>query len=326
MKKPTSVLTAHLAAALILAALSLGSIASAQELILPGPQAGPLDAQVPTDTGGYIHLRLETQYPTQDFGSQLSTYQMDKLDAIRAQAPDKFQLLSALYPEQITEYLLRSPQSAPSIAASDDSTQSLLWQIATEYLTEPQSAGFTDAQLRARADFIRASLASLPPQPPAIQRLLDQACQVQDPDFDSPAKASTFAGLDQWYSPYRPISMSIVGDVLRIDDRVVTYHLSDAAVAAGQDPEQYAHACYSRYNQAIARWRAAQVTGNAYAGSIRSFLDDPRLAGFTPDEVSKAYQRVFGRDLKTDLEADQISARLGHPITYNDLHSQSQKE
>jgi hypothetical protein len=77
---------------------------------------------------------------------------------------------------------------------------------------------------------------------------------------------------------------------------------------------------------ALAHWRTGQITGNAYAGSIRTFLNDPRLSEFTPEEVSRAYLRVFGRDLKTDIEADRVAARLGHPITYNQLRADSVRE
>ena len=69
------------------------------------------------------------------------------------------------------------------------------------------------------------------------------------------------------------------------------------------------------------RWREGQVTGNAYAGTIKAFLHDRRLANFTPEEVSRAYQRVFGRELKTDLEADREAAKAGHRLTYNELES-----
>ena len=148
---------------------------------------------------------------------------------------------------------------------------------------------------------------------------LEQASQYEDPDFNSPEKASAFLGLKTGYSPYRRVAMAIVGDVLRVDGSIVTEHLAADAAAAGQLPEEYAHRYYLRYSQALDYWRSSQVTGNAYAGTIRRFLNDPRLSEFTPEEVSRAYQRVFGRDLKTDLEADRIAARLGHPVTYNDM-------
>jgi hypothetical protein len=268
---------------------------------------------------------METQYSTQDLGAQLTTEQIEKLDTIRAEAPSKYQILSCLFPRQIAEFLLRSPSST-SVAPADDAIQRLVWEIGSDYISQPQNPAFTEGQRRARADFIRASLQSLPPQPPAIQHLLEQACQYEDPDFNSTEKASTFLVLKDWYSPYRPVGMSIVGDVLRIDGNIVTERLAAAAAAAGMLPEQYANAWYARYTQALGRWRAAQITGNAYAGTVRRFLNDPRLAEFTPEEVSRAYQRVYGRDLKTDLEADRIAARIGHPVTYSQLRTQSDKE
>jgi hypothetical protein len=288
-------------------------------------QAGPLDLKMRTDTGRDVHLRLEDQYTTQDMGSQLTTDQIEKLDTIRAEAPDKYQILSCLFPQQIAEFLLRSPSPTP-IAPADDALQRMVWEIASNYISQPDSPAFTEGQRRARADFIRASLESLPPQPQAIQHLLEQVCQEEDTDFSSPDKADTFLMLKDWYSPYREVGMSIAGDTLSIGGITVTNRLSAAAAAVHESPEQYADTCYRRYATALRHWESAQITGNAYAGTVRSFLNDPRLASFTPEEVSRAYQRVFGRDLKTDLQADRVSARLGHPITYNQLRSQSVSE
>jgi hypothetical protein len=326
MKTPIPSFLAVLA--LLLATPLLRLSAQQQDNYLPvqaTPQAGPLDVQMRTDTGRDVHLRLDEQYTTQDLGNRLTTEQIEKLDTIRAEAPSKYQILSALFPRQIAEFLLRTP-SSKSTPPADDAVQRLVWEIASSYLSQPDNPSFTDSQRHARADFIRASLASLPAQPPAIQRILEAASQYQDPDFTSPDKTSTFLVLKNWYSPYRPASMSIIGDILRIDGSTITEHLSADAAAAGQLPEQYAASCYSRYSRALQRWRTGQLTGDAYAGTIRTFLNDPRLADFTPVEVSRAYQRVFARDLKTDLEADRVAARLGHPVTYLQLHGQVARE
>jgi hypothetical protein len=296
--------------------------ADAQQAIPPAVtavrQGGPLDIQMRTDAGRDVHLRLDSQATTQDFGNNLTTEQIANLDTIRAEAPDKYQILSALFPRQIAEFLLRAP-SPSTPAPADDALQRTVWEIASEYIREPQNPGLTEGQRHARADFIAASLQALPPQPAPIQHLLEQASQYEDPDFDSPEKTNTFLVLKDWYSPYRQIGMSIVGDTLRIDGAEVTGHLSADAAAARMPVEQYADACYRSYTSALGQWRTGQITGNAYAGTIRRFLNDPRLAEFTPEEVSRAYERVFGRDLRTDLEADRIAARLGHPVTYNDI-------
>jgi hypothetical protein len=324
----------------ILAITAASALCAAAQEIPPSPQdlppsaqelrqAGPLDVQLPLDTGDDLHLRLDTQYSTQDFGNQLTTEQIEKLDTIRAEAPGKYQVLSSLFPRQIAEFLLRSPSSgsAPGYPApADDAIQRAVWDIASDYISRPEDPNFTEGQRRARAEFIKASLESLPPQPAPIRHLLEQIAQYEDPDFSSPEKANTFLVLKDGYSPWRSIGMSIIGDTLRIDGAVVTDHLSADAAAAGLPLEQYADDYYKHYSQALDRWRAGQVTGNAYAGTIRSFLNDPRLAEFTPEEISRAYERVFGRDLKTDIEADRIAARLGHPITYNQLRSDSVKE
>ena len=321
--------TPGFALAAIGAVLTPAHFATAQQSIPPAvqqvQQSGPLNLQMRTDTGTDVHLRLDTQYPTQDLGNRLTTDQIEKLDTIRAQAPDKYQILSSLFPQQMAEFLLRTPSPAHE-APADDAIQRAIWEIASDYLSEPESPSFSEGQRRARADFIRASLDTLPPQPAPIQHLLEQASQDEDPDFSSPEKADTFMVLKDGYSPYRDVGMSIIGDTLCINGAVVTEHLSADAAAAHQELEQYAYNYYNRYAMALVRWRSGQITGNAYAGSIRTFLNDPRLAEFTPEEVSRAYQRVFGRDLKTDLEADRIAARLGHPITYNQLRSQSVSE
>jgi hypothetical protein len=285
-----------------------------------------------TNAGSDVHLQFDTDYPTQDPGDRLSDEQIANIDTIRAEAPDKYQVLSSLFPQQIAEFLLRTPSAgasssaAPAPAPADDAVQRALWEIASDYISQPENPSFTEGQRRARADFIKASLESLPPQPAPIQHLLEQASQYEDPDFSSPEKASTFLVLKDGYSPWRRVGMSIMGDTLRIDGAVVTGRLSTDAAAAGLTTEEYADDYYNRYTLALNRWRAAQITGNAYAGTIRTFLNDPRLAEFTPGEVSRAYERVFGRDLKTDIEADRIAARLGHPVTYAQLRSDSVKE
>ena len=321
MKNPGPIAFAALA---VLPALTLAG--HAQQAIPASIQqaGGPLDIQMRTDTGRDVKLRMDTSYTTQDLGKQLTTEQIEKLDTIRAEAPDKYQILSCLFPRQIAEFLLRTP-STGAPAPADDAVQRMVWEIASDYLSQPQST-YTDSQRQARADFIRASLESLPPQPAPLEHLLEQASQYEDPDFSSPAKADTFLVLKDWYSPYREVGMSIAGDTLSINGAVVTDHLAAAAAAAGLSPEQYADACYGRFSNALTRWRSGQITGNAYAGTIRAFLNDPRLAEFTPEEVSRAYQRVFGRDLKTDLEADRMAAQLGHPITYSQLRAETVRE
>jgi hypothetical protein len=318
----------------LVAVCAAGSVlcASAQQdpQDVPAPvqalrQAGPLDIRMRTDTGRDVSLRMETAYSTQTLGNRLTTEQIEKLDTIRAEAPDKYQILSCLFPQQIAEFLLRSPSST-STAPADDAVQRLVWEIASDYISRPADPSFTEGQRRARADFIRASLDSLPAQPAPIEHLLEQASRYEDPDFDSPEKASTFLVLKQGYSPYRSVGMSIVGDTLSIDGAIVTDHLAADAASAGQSPEQYADNYYAHYLSALDHWRSGQITGNAYAGSVRQFLNDPRLSEFTPEEVSRAYQRVFGRDLKTDLEADRLAAQLGHPVTYSQLRAQTAKE
>ena len=134
---------------------------------------------------------------------------------IRAEAPSKFQILSCLFPRQIAEYLLRA-EAAPAddTAPADDAVQRLVWEIGASYITQPEPAGLTEEQRRARADFVRASLNTLPPQPEPVRHLLEQAARYGDPDFNSPEKADVFLVLKDWYSPYRRVGMSILGRYL----------------------------------------------------------------------------------------------------------------
>ena len=318
--------------AIAAAVFALGALlpACGQENIPPQvrnlSQASALDIQLRTDTARDVHLRLDKEYATQDLGDRLTTEQLEQLDTIRAEAPDKYQILASFFPSQIAEFLLRAPSRGASpdwsIPPADDPIQRLLWEIAADYIGRPQNRAMTESQLRARADFVRASLQSLPAQPAPIQQVLERASHYEDPDFGSSEKTGAFLGLQGGYSPYRRVAMSIAGDTLRVDGWVITGHLGAVAAAAGQSPEQYAYGYYNRYSQALAYWRTSQITGNAYAGSIRRFLNDPRLADFTPEEVARAYWRVFGRDLGTDLEADRIAARLGHPVTYSQIRAQ----
>ena len=129
-----SALTTRAFALAALAALLAPALpASAQDAIPAAVQqlrqAGPLDLKMRTDTGRDVHLRLEDQYTTQDMGSQLTSEQIEKLDTIRAEAPDKYQILSCLFPQQIAEFLLRSPSPTP-IAPADDALQRMVWEIA----------------------------------------------------------------------------------------------------------------------------------------------------------------------------------------------------
>ena len=116
---------------------------------------------------------------------------------------------------------------------------------------------------------------------------------------------------------------AIGGDTLIIGGRVVTDRLRTDASVAGQTVDRYALGKYAALKRELEEWRAGQISGDAYAGTIKSFLNDPRLAGFTPEEIHRAYLRIFGRDLKTDINADRISAKEGRPITYAEMMASS---
>ena len=153
---------------------------------------------------------------------------------------------------------------------------------------------------------------SLPPQPAPDPAFARAGQPVRGPGFQLPGKGRHVPGAQGWVQPLAPGR-----DVDRRRYAADRWRRGDRAPRGrcrrrGPQPvEEYADNYYNRYSQALNHWRTAQITGNAYAGTIRSFLNDPRLAEFTPEEVSRAYQRVFGRDLKTDLEADRARRAPG---------------
>ena len=240
-----------------------------------------LDVKMRVDSGHDISLRLE---PSQEpIGRQLDTDQMWKLDQIRAELPQRFRLLQNMFPRQIAEYLLRqgfTTSGSEKETASDEAAPRVAGRRVSETL---------------QADF------------------------VFDSDFDSTKKAKVFLALKKHYNPYREVSMTVAGDTLILGGKVVTDRLRTDASIAGQTPEQYAYARRAELSRDLAEWRAAQISGEAYAGTIKSFLNDPRLTEFTPEETHRAYARIFGRDLKTDVAADRIAAKEGRLVTYAEI-------
>lgn len=266
-----------------------------------------------------VSLSLEPHYTTQTLGDRLTTTQVEKLDRIRTAAPDKFEILQTLFPRQIAEYLLRTDLRVAPPASADDPVQRLVLEIAGDYLSAPTPV-LNEEQQRARGEFLEAALGRAP-QDSGLRMVLQSAARYQDADFGSPAKANAFLALQNKYSPYKPVGMSRVGDTLSIGGQVVTDRLATDAAKAGRTADQLASERYDALCRELAHWRDAQLTGNAYAGTIKSFLSDPRLATFTPEEIHRAYHRVFGRELKIDLEADGLAAQLGHPVTYLELQN-----
>ncbi len=253
---------------------------------------GPLDITIRADNGDDISLYLERAYTTQALGKMLTTDQIDTLNLLRAEAPEKFAIIETLFPQQTAEFLLRTTVPAPLPA--ENSSSPLMLQISGNRDAEPVAGSFTKAEKPA------ASVNS---------------------DFGSREKMSTFLALQNQYSPYRQPGFALAGDTLVIGGKVVTDRLNEVASAARVSAEQYAYERYNALCRALMRWREGQVTGNAYAGTIHAFLRDRRLASFTPEEVSRAYQRVFGRDLKIDIEADREAEKAGHRLTYNELEN-----
>lgn len=281
-----------------------------------------LDAKLRVDAQHDISLRLDPSL--EPIGQQLDSHQMWKLDQIRAEIPQKFRILQNMFPRQIAEYLLQRGGTATSSAryvegpASDPSTDVAL-RVAERYLSEPLATGFTEEQLRARHAFITAAARNLSPENASLRPVLESCARYTDPDFGTAKKTGVFLALKKQYSPFQDITMSIVGDTLILGGKIVTERLRTDAAIESRTPEQYAQTRRAQMAGDLAEWRAAQISGDAYAGTIKSFLNDPRLADFTPEETHRAYARIFGRELKTDLAADRLTAKEGHPVTYAEM-------
>lgn len=281
-----------------------------------------LDVKMRVDSRHDISLRLDPS--NEPIGQQLDSHQMWKLDQIRAEAPQKFRILQNMFPRQIAEYLLRQggPTSGSLVAfdsTAPDATTDVAVRIAERYLSEPLPAGFTEEQLRARHAFVTAAAQKLPAENAPLRSVLESCAHYSDPDFGTAKKTDTFRALKKQYSPYREIAMSVVGDTLIVGGKVVSERLRTDASNAGRTVDQYAAERRAEIVQVLEQWRAAQISGEAYAGTIKSFLKDPRLADFTPEEIHRAYARIFGRDLKTDIAADRMAEKEGRPVTYAEL-------
>ena len=292
------------------------SIVTPRRDLSPG---GNLEVKMRVDAQHDISLRLEPS--TEPLGQQLDTHQMWKLDQNRAEIPERFRLLQRLLPRQIAEYLLRQGTgSAPgSNDASGDGPIRVAMQIAERYLTEPQPPGFTEEQVQARRDVVTNAAAKLPSENAALRAVLESCARSADPDFGTAGKTHAFLALKKQCSPYKSVPMSVAGDTLIIGGKIITERLRTDASVAGRTVEQFAQEKYAGLMRELAEWRAGQISGDAYAGTIKSFLNDPRLAGFSPGETHRACLRVFGRDLKTDINADRIAAKEGRPVTYAEM-------
>ena len=281
-----------------------------------------LDVNLRVDSQHDISLRLDPSL--EPIGQQLDSHQMWKLDQIRAEIPQKFRILQNMFPRQIAEYLLRGgsavrePVSYSDSSYPDDATDVAI-RIAERYLSEPLPSGFTEEQLRARHAFITTAARNLPAEKAALRPVLESCARYSDPDFGTAKKTDIFLALKKQYSPYKDVAMSVVGDTLILGGRIVTERLRADAAVESRTPEQFAQARRSELTSDLAQWRAAQISGDAYAGTIKSFLKDPRLQDFTPEETHRAYARIFGRDLKTDIAADRLAAKEGKPITYAEM-------
>ena len=280
-----------------------------------------LDAKLRVDAQHDISLRLDPSL--EPIGKQLDSHQMWKLDQIRAEIPQKFRILQSMFPRQIAEYLLQreSVASAPhadAFAAADASTEVAI-RIAERYLSEPLANGFTEEQLRARHAFMTAAAHNLPAENAALRPVLESCARYSDPDFGTAKKTDTFRALKKQYSPYHEITMCVIGDTLILGGRVITERLRTDAAIESRTPEQFAQNRRAQMTDDLAQWRAAQISGEAFAGTIKSFLKDPRLKDFTPEETHRAYARIFGRELKTDIAADRMAEKEGRLITYAEL-------
>jgi len=265
-------------------ALSAGAVRNGLASELPESlstlrQGGGMNIVVPTDYGREVSLQLDTSYTTQTLGELLTTTQIEKLDTIRREAPEKFALIAQLYPHYAAEYFLRTrtPAAAPATAQE---------AVPTTVVVSPRSIS-TPSQVS---------------QPPVV------AAEARTPDFLSPQKNNAFLALRKQYSPYRSPTMSMVGDTLSIDGRIITEKLHADAAAAGMPPEDFAEGFYNRICRALARQRAGDLRDVVSAQSMLNFLKDARLAAFSPEEKQIVFQRVFRRDLRGVAEQAQQEA------------------
>jgi len=109
-------------------------------------------------------------------------------------------------------------------------------EIAGDYLSAPAPV-LNEEQQRARGEFLQAAL-DRTPQDSGLRMLLQSAARYHDSDFESPAKANAFLALQNKYSPYKPVGMSLVGNTLSIGGKVVTESLAKEAAKAGRTPEE----------------------------------------------------------------------------------------
>jgi hypothetical protein len=256
-------------------------------------QGGPLNIDLRTDTGRDVHLEWDTFYITQTLGARLSTEQIEKLDLLRTEAPEKFGLLQHLYPQQFAEYFLRTKMRGVSAIPTQAANAPITLQFAP--------ADFDAPELSRRA--------------PAVAV---RSGKNADPDFESPRKAEIFRALKKQYSPFRSIGMTLVGDTLSIDGKIITETLRADAAAAGKTPEEYADARYARAREILARQMRGEIRDRACAATMLAFLKDSRLASFTTAEKQQAFRRIFGRDLQSVAEeaerkADEIESSENFP-------------
>lgn len=256
-------------------------------------QGGPLNIDLRTDTGRDVHLEWDTFYITQTLGTRLSTEQIEKLDLLRTEAPEKFHLLQHLYPQQFAEYFLRTKMRGVSAAP-------------TQAANAPITLEFSPADLNA------------PELSRRVPAVVVRSSKSADPDFGSPRKADLFRALEKQYSPFRSIGMAVIGDTLSIDGKIVTETLRADAAVDGKSPEQYADARYARAREILARQARGKITDRACAATMLAFLKDPRLTSFTTAEKQQAFRRIFGRDLQSVAEeaerkADEIESSENFP-------------
>lgn len=259
---------------------------------LPGSVAalrhgGPLGIVVRTDLGNDVALELQPFYTTQTLGAQLSTTQLDQLAKIRREAPEKFALLAQMFPRHIAEFLLRTDVSRPSA---------------------PTPVAAPNGEV---------TMVVVPRENHAASM---QTVAARDAGFDSPQKVCAFLALQKDYDPNRSPGMSIIGDTLCVDGKIVTDHLRAAAAAAGMDPEDFADGFLRRVRRALARQKAGDLSDAVAAQTMLNFLKDARLASFTREEKQRAFQQVFHRDLGAVAEqAEREAAARGGAAGWTQL-------
>lgn len=255
--------------------------------------AGPAKLCIQTNTGREVTLELDPFYITQTFGNRLTSVQMEKLSIICVEAPEKFDMLARLFPQHIAEYLIRTNLYA--VAAGDAAISDRQWFHESSGTSTDTLAAARSGSGGARTRTSRQA-STVPGAPGAGSQPRGDAAAAAVPaggiSSSISARAATLRALQDEYRMPRSVGMSLSGNTLTIGGRVVTDAVRMQAAALRVTPEVFADRCLRAARRALAKHRTER---------IRAFVSDPRLAGWTPEEIFEAYVGIFGREFVPEL-------------------------